>query len=66
MKFKEFDKQCDVVFTPSLKSAAYASGKSISIHFTLVAPSRKRGTKKTVISEVAVGFRGAHRFSLMK
>jgi hypothetical protein len=64
-RFKQFSEKCEVQFTPSLRSAAYADG-GISIHLTLVAPSRKRGSKKTVISEVAVGFRGAHRFSLMK
>ena len=66
MKFKEFAEQCEVEFKPHLGHAWYVDGKHISIQFEVVAPSRKRGTRKTAISEVAVCFRGANWLSVVR
>jgi hypothetical protein len=65
MKFKEFADQCEVEFKPHLGHAWYVDGKHISIQVKVVAPSRKRGSRRTVISEVAVAFRGANWLSVV-
>jgi hypothetical protein len=59
MKFTDFAEQCEVEFKPHLGHAWYVDGKHISIQFEVVSPSRKRGTRRTEIARVAVGFRGA-------
>lgn len=65
MKFKEFASQSAVEFKPYLGCGCYARGERVSIHMSLVAPSRKRGSRKTAISEVAVGFMGANWLSVV-
>jgi hypothetical protein len=66
MKFNEFAELCAATFIPSIGGYWHLDGKAVSIGIQLVAPSRKRGSRKTTISEVGVDFKGAHRFSVVK
>lgn len=66
MRFAEFENQCEIKFRPHLGHSWYVDGRSISIQLEVVSPLRTKGSRKTNISEVAVGFRGAHRFNIVK
>lgn len=66
MQFKAFAKQASVEFRPMLGHEWFAKGRIVSIHLTVVAPSRKRGSRKTAVSEVAVCFDGAHKLAVVR
>jgi hypothetical protein len=60
MDFSDFARQCDVSFKPHLGHAWYADGEKISIQFEIEIEKCKGRSKRELISEVAIGFRGAH------
>ena len=66
MKIKEFASQCDLEFKSHLGHAWYLDGKLISIQVEVITPSRRRGSRKTVIARVAVGFKGANWLSVVR
>jgi hypothetical protein len=60
MEFDEFADKCEQSFKPHLGHAWYLDGECISIQFEVYSPKEKGQKRKDLITDVAVGFRGAH------
>ena len=63
MEFGKFAHQCDGKFTPHLGHAWFLDGEQISIQFEVVSRKHNESLTKGLITELAVGFRGAHRLN---
>lgn len=61
MPFAEFAETCEHEFTPHLGHAYFLDGEKISIQFEVRPKGAKGKRKQEIITELAVGFRGAHK-----
>lgn len=63
MNFTDFARLCTKEFSPHLGHAWYLDGEKISIQFEVRGQKENGNVRREIITELSVGFRGAHKMS---